>query len=83
MRLELDEMTKKYNSLKRNFDSVSHYAKKDNSDYTRVKNLADSFEKEVVQLREEKLIVENELSEAKMHKLNAEREAKEQKKTIE
>ena len=40
-------MTKKFGSLKRNFDSVSHYAKKDNADYTRVKNLADGFEKKV------------------------------------
>ena len=47
MRQELDDLTKKYNTLKRNFDSVSHYAKKDNSEFASVKKRADGFEKEV------------------------------------
>ena len=47
LRLELEDVTKKYNALKRNFDSVSHYAKKDNANYDMVKKRADGFEKEV------------------------------------
>ena len=47
LRLELEDVTKKHNALKRNFDSVSHYAKKDNANYDMVKKRADGFEKEV------------------------------------
>jgi len=62
---------------------VSHYHKKDNADYTRVKNLADSFEKEVFQLKEEKKLMENEVSAAKVVKREDDLEIKQHKQKIE
>ena len=72
-------MTKKYNTLKRNFDSVSHYAKKDSADYNNVKKRADGFEKEVELLRQQKQLVENEMAELKSQKKAADAEIKEHK----
>ena len=44
---ELDDLKKKYNTLKRNFESISHSAKKDNSEFSSVKKRADDALKEV------------------------------------
>jgi len=50
-RQELEELKLKYNKLKRNYDSVSHYAAKDNAEFQKLKNASDSAQSEVNELK--------------------------------
>ena len=51
MRHELEEMKKSYGALKRNYESVSHYAAKDNAEYKRIKGMKDSYEEQIATLK--------------------------------
>jgi hypothetical protein len=50
-RHELEELKIKFGSLKRNYESVTTYAAKDNNEYKKVKEMQDAMKREADDLR--------------------------------
>jgi chromosome segregation ATPase len=50
---EIHDLKKKMGQMKRNFDSVSHYSASDKSEFARLKNMKEQYEKDVMILKVE------------------------------
>ena len=50
VRHELEDVKQKYGALKRNYESVSHYAAKDNAEFKKMKTMRDGFEEHIATL---------------------------------
>ena len=44
---ELDDLTKKFGQMKRNYDSISHYSASDKAEFSKLKALKEQYEKTI------------------------------------
>ena len=62
---EMDRLRNDYGALKRNYESISHYAACDSAEVQGIKKARDQFEAQVKNLKVEKLNLEEKMSVAK------------------